>query len=103
MELFSQGSAYAANYTLEAGELVISAGATEINLGDDVITNLSLPEDSFELTEDGAELSVERFGIVYTLRMLCDEPSRDQRCMGPAFLLNIASKLMVAWPRVTVK
>lgn len=97
--LFEQGTAYAANYPLDAADLVVLGSASAITLppGSPLAKLLeggaSSANYQFEAYEYGADLSFVRYGASYVLRLACEEPE-DPRCGREEFLRKVADSLI---------
>lgn len=100
----SQGTSYVALYLLPGAKLAIMGSATalpiapESGLARQAETYEAPSSGQFEITEDGADLNLRKYGAAYVLRISC-ESARDQRCKTPNFLLSIASSLVVVGGR----
>ncbi|APG48995.1 hypothetical protein [Phaeobacter porticola] len=89
-----QGNAYTAYYVLEGAQLSIM-GAKTLLVN---VPGLSFRHDAstYESTGDGADHMFNRFGAFYTLRITCDAPTKDTRCIEPSYLAELAQTLTVA-------
>ncbi|ATG37648.1 hypothetical protein PhaeoP23_03570 (plasmid) [Phaeobacter piscinae] len=88
-----QGNAYAAYYQLEGVQVSVMGSRT--HLVD--VPGLSFKHEarSYESTGDGADHMLSRFGGTYTLRITCDAPTEDVRCIKPDYLAELAGSLTV--------
>jgi hypothetical protein len=94
----SQVTSYSATYDLPEALLLLTGTMSALEIEGVVPFDGSIFGDQFEQTEDGADYSLVRFGVSYNLRLFCDEPLEDERCMTSAYLENIASRLIVVSP-----
>lgn len=92
-----QSSSYAAAYSLEDAKLSIVGSNSMISIPNKSMgtkaANVATPSTIFDRTEDGADLSFNRYGASYTLRISCAKPS-DPRCTAEAFLKGIADQVV---------
>ncbi len=90
---------YAANYALEGASLTVLGLASPLVLTgaafDAWPSTPTRPRYKFETTRDSSDLSFERFGAFYTIRISCLKPA-DARCTAPGFMSKLADKLAVA-------
>lgn len=89
-----QTQAYAAAYRLEGAQLSVLGWRSAIEASG----ALTLHHDvqGYESIGDGADYSLARHGASYVLRLTCDEPLTDPRCIEPAFLSGAAAALVPA-------
>ncbi|WP_186399406.1 hypothetical protein [Stappia sp. P2PMeth1] len=89
-----QTQAYAAAYRLEGAQLSVLGWRSAIEASG----ALTLHHDvqGYESIGDGADYSLVRHGASYVLRLTCDEPLTDPRCIEPAFLSGAAAALVSA-------
>lgn len=88
-----QVSSYAAVYLLTKAKLTVAgANSRIVGLKFPGLDNVEGTY-QFQPSEDGADLSLSRFGASYTLRLSCQEPE-DERCTKPAFLQGVAASLV---------
>ena len=91
---------YVASYALNEASLSVLGSATHLPSLDNSNKTVSPPKKSdapydFEITEDGADLSFQRFGASYLIRISC-RYSNDVRCSDQKFLTSAAEALIVA-------
>lgn len=88
-----QGKSYVGYYNL--------AGATVSVLGSGVAIDMKTAQNvefksmshlSFDIAEGVTDLSFERFGATYILRISCDNGA-DERCLKPSFLTELSNSL----------
>lgn len=89
-----QTRTYAALYRLEGAQLSVLGWRSAIEAGG----ALTLHHDvqGYESIGDGADFNLSRHGASYLLRLTCDEPLTDTRCIEPAFLTEAAAALVPA-------
>ena len=89
-----QTQAYAAAYRLEGAQLSVLGWRSAIEASG----ALTLHHDvqGYESIGDGGDYSLVRHGASYLLRLTCDEPLTDPRCIEPAFLSGAAAALVSA-------
>ncbi|MEJ7807818.1 MAG: hypothetical protein WKG03_18100 [Telluria sp.] len=98
-EFRHQVDSYTAHYALAKANVSITGLAKPIamkNAGFASGKAVAVPVTpyKFELDEDSSDLSFERYGAFYNMRISCEEGG-DQRCSGPEFLRKLADKLPV--------
>ncbi|MFS4583464.1 hypothetical protein [Phaeobacter sp. C3_T13_0] len=88
-----QGSAYSAYYKLEDAQLSVMGAKTRLV----DVPGLSFVNESYayESIGDGADHMLSRFGAFYTLRITCDAPTKDARCIKPDYLAELATTLII--------
>ncbi|MFW8634777.1 hypothetical protein [Cribrihabitans pelagius] len=90
----SQGTAYAAYYTLEGAQVSVLGAHSVLDAAGEL--KVHHETGAYESTGDGADYSLARFGAFYTLRITCDQPTKDPRCIEPAYLTSLADSLIAA-------
>lgn len=93
----AQRSAYTVAYTLDHAKLSIMGASSLMRPQSGV--RFMHASNQFESIGDGADFSFTRYGATYTLRLVCDEPLKDNRCMRPDYLTELAKHLIPAWGR----
>ncbi|MFW8595111.1 hypothetical protein [Cribrihabitans neustonicus] len=88
----SQGTAYAAYYTLEGAQVSVLGAHSVVDAQGEL--EVHHETGAYESTGDGADYSLARFGAFYTLRITCDQPTKDPRCIEPAYLTTLAESLI---------
>jgi hypothetical protein len=89
-----QGTSYVGYYKLGGATVSILGSGIVINMGSPPIYNLdSESAIKFDIAEGVTDLSFERFGATYILRMSC-ESATDERCLKPEFLTGLSNSLM---------
>ncbi|UWR47131.1 hypothetical protein K4F86_19335 (plasmid) [Phaeobacter inhibens] len=88
-----QRDAYTAYYQLEGAQVSVLGSRT--HLVD--VPGLTFKHEarSYESIGDGADHMLSRFGGSYTLRITCDAPTEDTRCIKPDYLAELAHSLTV--------
>jgi hypothetical protein len=94
-KLHSQGSSYLAAYELPGAQLSVM-GTSVYLLSRGSLFAQSAPKKgrSFNLTEDGADLSFMKYGAAYVLRLSCSEEG-DPRCGSDEFLNRVADNMLL--------
>jgi hypothetical protein len=94
-----QTDSYTAHYALKGANLAIAGLARPLSLPQREFSTApsttAYAPYKFEPGDDGSDLSFERFGAFYNLRISC-QLATDERCTKPEFLSNLADKLAVA-------
>lgn len=87
-----QHNAYVAFYQLEDIQISILGSNSVLTAGSTL--KIHHETGAFESIGDGADYSFEQFGAFYTLRITCDQPTKDSRCTLPAYLSEAAKTLI---------
>lgn len=98
-EIRHQIRSYTAYYEVKGATLAVTGLSRPLALKDNTPQTASeasvMQSDyKFEVQEDSSDLSFERFGAFYNMRISC-EKAADERCTNPDFLKAIADKLAV--------
>lgn len=92
------GSSYVAAYTVQGAAISLTGTASAATVPADSTLSASVKQSPagsvFELTEDGADLSFQRYGAGYVLRISC-EKGDDERCQKDAFLKKLEQSLIL--------
>ncbi|MFV1602803.1 hypothetical protein VWZ85_00255 [Phaeobacter sp. JH20_29] len=88
-----QENAYSAYYRLDGAQLSVMGARTLLT----EVPGLSFKHEArkYESTGDGADHMFSRFGGFYTLRITCDAPTEDVRCIEPGYLAELAQTVTV--------
>lgn len=88
-----QETSFTAAFALKGAKLTIAGSGTAIVSPASGAPPFVSIDDAFERTEDGADLSISRFGASYVLRISCAAPA-DSRCTKSDFLRSVAASLV---------
>ena len=90
-----QGDLYVVAYTLPAAKLSILGTSVFFIRPDEQNYTQSAPGHRvFDRSDDGSDLSFQKYGASYVLRLSCAKPE-DERCAKERFLNTIADSLLV--------
>ena len=95
-----QGVSYVASYALAGAKVSVLGSVSALNAPAEstfaiVLANRQSESPAvFETTEDGADLSLQRYGAAYILRISCTRAA-DERCQWRAFLDSVAKTLIM--------
>jgi hypothetical protein len=90
-----QGNSYVVAYTLPGAKLsILGTSVFFIRPDDQTYAQSASGGRVFDRSEDGSDLSFQKYGASYVLRILCANLS-DERCVKESFLNMIADNLLV--------
>ncbi len=113
LKVYAQGDSYSATAEVDDGlSMRLSGARKKLVLGDAKAArakfstmrrqqkSLAGVDSAYLITrsDSATDLSFAKFGAGYVLSLMCDEPETDARCLEDAFIVALASNLMLLNP-----